>query len=401
MVRFALCTVALAICGVIAQPTITPLSTDAESSLVWCYISDDGMSVFGRLRFDGVFAGHRWDRATDWQSAFFPDAGEWLLYGINHDASVVALTSRNPRNAYRWSQETGVVPLDQGEGKLLTSVSRDGRVILGAQSFVPCRWVDGVYEQIGPPGTQGVSRVCSADGSIVFGHDYSQDFRAFLWESDTDSCTLPAGPTPDYDAYLYDVNASGTLGVGSALEDPRVSSDSGDGWNDLILPTKYENGEFVTLPTTESFYQYFSTSMDETAQLIGGHANRAGTIDEQVALIWINSGVPMPLSDYLLSQGLSTDGWAFQYISDITPDGRHLVGSGVYDGQLSAFIIDLSPATSCDADMNGDGNLDFFDISTFLSAFVANDPAADFTDDGLFSLLDISAFLIAFNAGCP
>lgn len=53
------------------------------------------------------------------------------------------------------------------------------------------------------------------------------------------------------------------------------------------------------------------------------------------------------------------------------------------------------------ADLNGDGLLNFFDVSEFLVAFLAGDPAADFTGDGVFNFFDVSAFLGAFTAGCP
>jgi len=53
------------------------------------------------------------------------------------------------------------------------------------------------------------------------------------------------------------------------------------------------------------------------------------------------------------------------------------------------------------ADLTGDGTLDFFDISAFLTAFGNQDPVADFTNDGVFDFFDISAFLTAFSAGCP
>ncbi len=55
----------------------------------------------------------------------------------------------------------------------------------------------------------------------------------------------------------------------------------------------------------------------------------------------------------------------------------------------------------CPADMTGDGELNFFDISAFLVAFGAQDPATDFTNDGEFNFFDISAFLEAFAQGCP
>lgn len=71
---------------------------------------------------------------------------------------------------------------------------------------------------------------------------------------------------------------------------------------------------------------------------------------------------------------------------------------------------DLSPAPDigayeqtgiCVADLTGDGTLNFFDVSAFLSAYNAMNPIADFTGDGVFNFFDVSAFLGAYNAGCP
>gem|GEM_PF-2827832 len=56
--------------------------------------------------------------------------------------------------------------------------------------------------------------------------------------------------------------------------------------------------------------------------------------------------------------------------------------------------------SSCPADLNADGALDFFDISLFLKLFANNDPIADFTNDEQFDFFDISAFLAAFTQGC-
>lgn len=63
--------------------------------------------------------------------------------------------------------------------------------------------------------------------------------------------------------------------------------------------------------------------------------------------------------------------------------------------------IVLTSVGACLADLNGDGNLNFFDVSAFLQAFGNNDPVADFTNDGQFNFFDVSAFLQAFAAGCP
>ena len=59
------------------------------------------------------------------------------------------------------------------------------------------------------------------------------------------------------------------------------------------------------------------------------------------------------------------------------------------------------PGPGCLADLNGDGMLNFFDVSAFLSAFNAMNPIADFTGDGQLNFFDVSTFLSAFNAGCP
>lgn len=48
------------------------------------------------------------------------------------------------------------------------------------------------------------------------------------------------------------------------------------------------------------------------------------------------------------------------------------------------------------------GSLDFFDVSAFLSAFIAMNPVADFAAPfGTFDFFDVSAFLTAFSNGCP
>ncbi len=84
-------------------------------------------------------------------------------------------------------------------------------------------------------------------------------------------------------------------------------------------------------------------------------------------------------------------------------------GDGVFDTATSGdesysvalYIGHYEMDAGCRADINGDGALNFFDISAFLTAFSAMDPSADFTGDGAFNFFDISTFLSEFAAGCP
>lgn len=47
------------------------------------------------------------------------------------------------------------------------------------------------------------------------------------------------------------------------------------------------------------------------------------------------------------------------------------------------------------------GELDFFDVSAFLSLFGDSDPSADLTGDGSFDFFDVSQFLTIYGQGCP
>ncbi len=47
------------------------------------------------------------------------------------------------------------------------------------------------------------------------------------------------------------------------------------------------------------------------------------------------------------------------------------------------------------------GQLNFFDVSAFLTAFTAGGDEADFNADGVHNFFDVSAFLTGFNQGCP
>ncbi|MFG0285567.1 MAG: GC-type dockerin domain-anchored protein [Phycisphaerales bacterium JB039] len=65
----------------------------------------------------------------------------------------------------------------------------------------------------------------------------------------------------------------------------------------------------------------------------------------------------------------------------------------------TAHIFDLR-CILCEADLDGDGELTFFDFLAFGNLFAAGDLRADFTGDGALDLFDFLAFQNQFAAGC-
>ncbi|MGV6814389.1 MAG: GC-type dockerin domain-anchored protein [Phycisphaerales bacterium] len=81
-------------------------------------------------------------------------------------------------------------------------------------------------------------------------------------------------------------------------------------------------------------------------------------------------------------------------------------GDTVFAGSSASYAeglwaINIGACSPCQADLDHDGLLTFFDVSIFLNAFTAQDPIADFEPDGSFNFFDVSAYLAAFSGGCP
>ncbi len=94
-------------------------------------------------------------------------------------------------------------------------------------------------------------------------------------------------------------------------------------------------------------------------QIVGSSGNRA-VHWENDQIVDLNTLIP-PKS-----------GWVLTKATGINENGQ-IVGVGSLGGDpFRAFI--LSPAQGCPADINHDGQFDFFDVSAFLSAFNAGCP---------------------------
>ena len=69
---------------------------------------------------------------------------------------------------------------------------------------------------------------------------------------------------------------------------------------------------------------------------------------------------------------------------------------------LNGLYISHDSTTACSAaDFNGDGQLNFFDVTAFIDALNAQDDIADLNDDGAFNFFDVTAYISIYQEGCP
>lgn len=77
--------------------------------------------------------------------------------------------------------------------------------------------------------------------------------------------------------------------------------------------------------------------------------------------------------------------------SGLVPNRRAFVT--ITDTTVEVFV-------TCFADLNADGQANFFDTSEFMVLYGQQDPMADLNGDGQFNFFDVSAFLSAYDMGC-
>jgi hypothetical protein len=161
----------------------------------------------------------------------------------------------------------------------------------------------------------------------------------------------------------------------------------------IDVATQTQIGE-VSIPGAESTFGD-SVSYDDGLIVVSDigddeMGNNAGA----AYLIEVSSGDV--IAKFLPSDGVAGD----EFGQVVSIEGDSIAVSSTPTGGGAVYVFSV-PSESCPADLTGDGMLNFFDVSAFLSAFAGEDPVADFTGDGIFNFFDVSEFLAMFSAGCP
>lgn len=69
--------------------------------------------------------------------------------------------------------------------------------------------------------------------------------------------------------------------------------------------------------------------------------------------------------------------------------------------KITVVVPECDIGLECPADCNEDGQVNFFDVSWFLSEFNNQLPGGDINGDGVFDFFDVSEFIMAYGQGCP
>jgi probable HAF family extracellular repeat protein len=317
--------------GVSAGGALVSGTFDGGGGFYWMpttgVISIGGASAEAVSRDGRTIVGIATDSRGTRQAAVWVRAAEWSLLGsfpnavpCDTDLSAAYGTSGNGRvvvglawngcrfaRAFKWQESTGMVDLGStvaGHSSLANGVSADGNVVVGYQEREDgfrqgARWVDLRQELIpGPTGSVGyvaVARAANHDGSIVVGQVCRPgerfDQSAWVWTPGDGTRCLPAPSLRPSPGPVIIVTANGT-------------SDNG--------------------------------------RVIGGGQNVGGSNDSN-AIIWID-GSPSYLKDYLQANGVPN---AFATwintgeITDVSPDGRVLIGWGAALGGFRGYVVIL------------------------------------------------------------
>ncbi|MEX2142253.1 MAG: hypothetical protein WD894_23495 [Pirellulales bacterium] len=352
-----------AVVGRLARRTYLPIAIALVSLLT-------PSPTWAQARFTGLgFFGGYESRATD----------------VSADGRVVVGFSEP--NIFRWTRDISIVrPSRQGRPAL----SADGSVVVGNYStpentLEPFRWVIGEsFTPLGDfaggyPFPIGRAFDVSADGRTVVGHgDTAIGELAFRWTPETGMVGLGG-----IDSRAHGVSADGTVAVGyttganslphavrwsaqtgmlalprpNGTESSEAHAVSADGVVVVgvnVFASRFDrraraqafrwtaNEGLVLLddlPGSRVYSIAYDVSADGSVIVGSGDTLRADGSDTLGAFYWTQERGMVDLYDLLVSQGVTNlEGWRLSEVRGVSADGLTVVGTGVHDGRIEAFV---------------------------------------------------------------
>lgn len=109
---------------------------------------------------------------------------------------------------------------------------------------------------------------------------------------------------------------------------------------------------------------------------------------------------PVEIGGVVCLANMRIDGNGKEYPLPIETPENTVARLGMLGDELGLYLLGV-PDAWCPADLDFDGDLDFFDVGAFLVGYNIGSPWANVNDDDRLSFFDVSAFLAAYTASCP
>jgi probable HAF family extracellular repeat protein len=236
-------------------------------------------------------------------------------------------------------------------------------------------------------GSSSTANAASGDGSTVIGvSGSSAGDRAFRWTATGGMQSLGV------------LSGTGTSSAKGVSDDGAVVvgvSDSAAGSRAFRWTASGGMQDLGVLPGGETSA---ANGVSGDGLVIVG---QSGSRDGSGAFVWSQGrGGMVSLQEHLSEIGADLTGWsALTSATGISADGRFVVGSGVYQGSIRAFIADLQvpEPPPCPGELDGNGAVDAGDISTLLLEFGQSGGPADLDGSGTVDAGDLSVLLTLFG----
>jgi len=311
-------------------------SVEGNASAAWA-VSADGSVIVGRAVYEVIdWGGGQLEpiaQAVMWRNGVLlpvishapGSQASSSANGVSADGSVIIGAESGSGLGWRW--EDGVVsalePLPSYNRTSAADVSSDGSVVVGYSTTLsdfdkPVRWDDGVVSALDllPDGNSGKARGVSDDGSAVVGWSGRSGYPSieavrwqggevqglgFLW--------LPSSTISQAEA----VSGDGLVAVGAHG-----------------VPFRYEGGTMTALTGPAGPYSVAKASNADGSVIVGYGVG---------VFRWTEATGTQNLADLLTTQyGLDLTGWHLTVASDISADGKTIVGHGNNpDGKQEAY----------------------------------------------------------------
>ncbi|MAO25011.1 MAG: hypothetical protein CMJ35_06180 [Phycisphaerae bacterium] len=188
-------------------------------------------------------------------------------------------------------------------------------------------------------------------------------------------------------ARWYHIDVNGWPHSGSNPSLVQQGEVTGDDARHYFFPAIYSDRDHNVAMVTAS-----SSPSEYASVRVSGRldSDPLGTMSEPIELAIGDNGASGRWGDYL---DIATD----------PDDDKTFWVVGMYSKSFGwqTYIDRFTVSAPCPADLDGNGELNFFDISLFLGYFNVQDPSADLNNDNQWNFFDISQYITEYNQGCP